>query len=57
MSVGTLILGLLLALYFNLGAAGAEFAAFGWVMAALGALGIVLNFTMPAYRNERRTRG
>ncbi len=56
MSVGTLILGLLLALYFNLGAAGAEFAVFGWVMAALGALGIVLWFTMPAYRNDRRPR-
>ena len=50
MSVGTLILGLLLALYFDLGAAGAEFAAFGWVIAALGALGIVLNFTMPTSR-------
>jgi hypothetical protein len=44
MSAGTLVLGLLLALVLD---AGPEFVMFGWVIAALGAVGVVLHFVMP----------
>ena len=44
MSCGTLVLGLLLALVLE---SGPEFALFGWVIAALGLVGIALHFLMP----------
>lgn len=47
MSVGTLVLGLLLALVLDTGPTGGEFVVFGWVVAALGAVGVVLHFLMP----------
>ena len=47
MSGGTLVLGLLLALWFDAsGTAGAQ--PLGWLLAGLGALGLVASFLLPA---------
>ena len=48
MSTGTLLLGLMLALVLPTGAAGTEFAVFGWFLVVLGAIGIVLRFVLPS---------
>jgi hypothetical protein len=47
MSFGTMVLGLLLALYLDAGPGGGEFVLFGWIIAALGAVGIALHFALP----------
>ena len=44
MSAGTLVVGLLLALVF---AAGTEFGPFGWMLAVLGAIGVVAWLVLP----------
>jgi hypothetical protein len=58
MSAGTLVLGLLLALYLDTGPGGGEFVLFGWVVAALGAVGVALHFLLPgaARSHPRRPR-
>ncbi|QJY48919.1 hypothetical protein [Pseudonocardia broussonetiae] len=54
MSCGTLVLGLVLALVLD---SGPEFGLFGWVVAALGAVGVALHFLMPASaRSSTRRR-
>ncbi|MEK6440986.1 hypothetical protein [Pseudonocardia sp. T1-2H] len=53
MSGGTLVLGLLLALWFDAsGSAGAQ--PLGWLLAGLGALGLVASFLLPAPTGSRR---
>jgi hypothetical protein len=48
MSGGTLVLGLLLALWLDpSGAAGAQ--PLGWLLAGLGALGLVASFVLPTW--------
>jgi hypothetical protein len=44
MSAGTIVLGLVLALYLD---ASPELQAFGWALAALGVIGLVLRFVLP----------
>jgi hypothetical protein len=58
MSIGTLVLGLLLALFFDLDAAGApQFAVFGWLLVGLGAIGIVVRLALPPAGRRRTTGG
>ncbi|MCU1626691.1 MAG: hypothetical protein JWP64_1640 [Pseudonocardia sp.] len=53
MSGGTLVLGLLLALWFDAsGTAGAQ--PLGWLLAGLGALGLVASFLLPARADSRK---
>lgn len=48
MSTGTMVLGLYLAL-----AGGAEIAAFGWLVFALGVLGVAARMLLPVDRPRR----
>jgi hypothetical protein len=54
MSAGTLVLGLLLA-YLAAGSSP-ELALFGWVLAGLGLLGVVLRFVLPPATRGRVRR-
>jgi hypothetical protein len=51
MSAGTAVLGL--ALVFLASATSPELALFGWVLAGLGILGVVLRFVMPSVSRDR----
>ena len=54
MSAGTAVLGLLLV--FLASATVPELALFGWVLAGLGVLGVVLRFVMPPVSRDRPAR-
>jgi len=53
-SVFTLVIGLLLLLVFDLGANAAEYRLFGWVLVAIGVLGLVMRSWLE--RQQRRER-
>jgi hypothetical protein len=53
MSIGTLLVGLAIALLLD-PADSAGMQSFGWLIAGLGAVGIVLRFVLPTHHEEER---